>query len=987
MRYPFTRAFLPMSAFCFIIALLQGCGKDNPGLTPPPDDRYTGYFKITAPSSSGTESLDIDSVSEIVWTTGSATTAQYVDIHLYLGDSLVSRIAANHRAAAGRYGPLSFGKGLIGSGARYRIKISGVTPDTAQQDFGPYFSITSKYTGSIAFTSPKAGAVFALDSALSLSWSHSGEVGASLFAELYKAGSMASPIAEGLPDSGTYTWPLKSTALGSGSDYRIKITSYQDPSVFSFSPAFQITSRFSGSIAVASPKAGDVFAAGKAPSLPISWSIAGSPGTEFALYLYRDTALVRLIADRMDASRSPYSWSGFADMEASESYRIKVVSQSDPSLSAYSGTFAIQGRPGDAFEPDGNRLTAKPIQAGSPQARTLTRNDTDWVRLDSEPGKAYRAVIKSTVTTNAFLCDSNGNPLGAVHRANDLSIPIDPAYAGRYYLLFVHGSSESEYTINLLEFDTGPLRVPPEFISPDSASNWVAGSRYNIKWVPDTVLYGSLSNWTGFSLYRDSSLAQDIARESNSGSIRWSIPEALPTSDRYRIRIANYNNPLVYSYGPYFAIKGMEPDAYEPDDSRSQAISMADSTTLRRNLTYLDTDWVQIDAQPGRHHLASIVSTTLLAASGFDTDGRNFSNTGRQLGHQVRFQPKTAGKLFLRLADTGSAMDLGRKYSLFLRSFDSSKSDFPLDFGFDTAAHFKGTAKINWTADTGYYGNRMKARLYLDTSEVRIKGSGYPYIVANSGSYSWTVPAGLISSSRYRLRFQSYDVPGISTYSPYFHIDGMDPDGFEPDSAMSLAKAIAADGSIHYRNLTYSDTDWIAFNAVAGKQYLVSFNLMPQLSFNLVDSGGKAGAPKSGTLLFVAGDSKPHYLRAQANTINDVGAYSVAVYSGDTAQGFPVKFSAPDIDTAWSAGSTHTLMWTPDGALFGSAVALSVWQGSKEVRKITPANQSVPNTGSYSWAIPADLPPGSQYQVRMESTTLITRVFGYSRPFAIGSAP
>jgi hypothetical protein len=988
MSSPVTWTFKAMGAFFISLAILQGCDSNKRNVTSPPDDRFLGYFDSIAPPSMGSGPLDIDSTYEIVWTKGSATTAPYVNIYLYQGDSLISRIAADHPTATGQYKPLTFEKGVVGSGLNYRIKIVGALPDTAQHDFGKYFSLTSKYTGAITLSSPKAGAVVTLDSSLLISWSHSGDVGTSLSAELYKGGTKVSLIAKDLRDGGNYTWPRVSTPLGSGSDYRIKITSYQDPAIFAFGPQFQIKTRYNGSITVTSPKSGDSFIKAKVGSIPVAWSIEGTPGTEFALYLYSDTTQVRLINDRVDASKLSYSWSDFTATEISKTYRLKILSKNDPSIFSFSGSFTFLGMPGDAFEPDGSRGSAKPIGVNSPQSRSLAKGDTDWVQIDAKPGKAYSAKIKATGTTYVFLCDSNGNRIGERHRGEDFSIPIDPLYVGRYFLRIDYNDVfEAEYTTTLIDYDTSMLRAPPEFISPDSASVWITGSRYNIKWVPDTALYGSPGSMASFSLYRESRLTQSIGRAANSGTLRWTPPDGLPTSDRYRIRIGNYYNPLVYSFGPYFTIKGMEPDAYEPDDSKANAKAMADSEIQRRTLSYLDTDWVQIDSRPGQNLLATVVSGIPFAVAGYDSDGKPLPSSGRSQGHQLDLKPNALGKYLLCIStDTSAYPALQRKYSLFLRSYDSTRTDFPLKFGFDSSIHFKGASNITWVPDTGYYGGNMRFRLYKDTSEVKIKDSNYPYSASNSGTYSWSVPNGLISSSRYRLRAESDDVSRISTYSPYFHIDGMQHDEYEPDNTQATSKTIATDGAIQHRNLTYSDTDWIAIDAVAGKNYLVSFNLMSQLNFRLIDSRGVEGPQNSGSMMFVATESKRYFLRAQANALKDAGEYSLFVYSGDTAQGFPIRFSAPDTNTSWVAGSTQSLVWTPDEALYGARVILSVYQGSKEVLKITPVSQTAPNSGTYSWVIPAGLVPGNNYQIRMDGVLGI-KVFGFSRPFSIGAGP
>ena len=70
---------------------------------------------------------------------------------------------------------------------------------------------------------------------------------------------------------------------------------------------------------------------------------------------------------------------------------------------------------------------------------------------------------------------------------------------------------------------------------------------------------------------------------------------------------------------------------------------------------------------------------------------------------------------------------------------------------------------------------------------------------------------------------------------------------------------------------------------------------------------------------------------------------------------------------SWARGRTVTLRWSSAGAI-GPAVALQLLRrtpyGAWTARTISPA---VPDTGSWSWKIPAFLVPGARYRVRVVS--------------------
>jgi len=71
--------------------------------------------------------------------------------------------------------------------------------------------------------------------------------------ELYRDSTRAYTISSSYSNSGSYTWSNVSNSIGSGTRYRIKVSSYYDGAVYAFSDYFTISSRYSGTITVSSP--------------------------------------------------------------------------------------------------------------------------------------------------------------------------------------------------------------------------------------------------------------------------------------------------------------------------------------------------------------------------------------------------------------------------------------------------------------------------------------------------------------------------------------------------------------------------------------------------------------------------------------------------------------------------------------------------------------------------------------------------------------
>ena len=93
-----------------------------------------------------------------------------------------------------------------------------------------------------------------------------------------------------------------------------------------------------------------------------------------------------------------------------------------------------------------------------------------------------------------------------------------------------------------------------------------------------------------------------------------------------------------------------------------------------------------------------------------------------------------------------------------------------------------------------------------------------------------------------------------------------------------------------------------------------------------------------------------------------------------------MKFTAPDTNTTWSAGSAYTATWSPDSAVFGSYVTLGLYLDNLFLASLASSTQ---NTGSIQVTLPQGLATGKNYRIRMTSGTNAL-VYGSSRYFSIG---
>lgn len=973
----------PACTFAVFVAALfalftQGCKlTEGDGNGDPNAPVFHGYFTVSFPTFYSR--LNLDSIYQVLWSPSDSVADDEVNIALYRDGKFLAPLTSATLNNGNYSWSLPFTRSnsgyKVGSGSSYRLKFTSVS-DTSKWDFSQAFSIYSRYTGILSMTAPAANAEAKIDSSLAIRWQATGDIGSSVGIQLYKDTVLVATVASYAANSGYYQWSRVTTPLGSGNDYHIRVFSAYDPSIASVSPAFRISSGYLGGFEVTFPRAGDTIVAGQYSK--VTWKVAGNPGSSFSVMLYRDSTLVSYIS--YEVSGDSVTLYGNAGLATSSRYRIKIVSVSDPGIFSYSGFFTVKGTDPDDYENDDSLKLAKPIATnGQPQQRTLTYLDQDWIRVNAAAGKRYLLGFRSNTSLSATLYDSTGSSLSGSQSGTQFQVFLNPTYVGPYYVRVTGGSSA--YTLAANEYDSTQSSFAVSFTSPDAKTTWAAGSSYTINWSPDTLFYGALVT---LALYNDTVFTQSIGSYlSNSGSYSWSIPSGIYTSSKYRIRIVSYYNSQVYAYSPYFTISGATPDSYESDNSKSDAkVLAAGGAAQARNLTSGDVDWIRIDAVKGKSYLASFKSDYSQYAYLQDSNGTQVSY---QYGTQfsVSLAPTYTGAYYLRVVPSSGYGN----YTVSLISYDASQDGLPVKFTApDSAATWASGSyyTITWSPDVSLFGSYVNLALYLDSGLVQSITSS----ASNSGSYSWSVPAGLVSSNRYHIRISNYSSATIYGYGPRFTISGITPDAYEPDNVKGDAKDIATNGAVQQRNVTTADSDWVKFTGVAGKSYLVNVSsAATSLYLYVQDSAGASVGYQSGTkfsLVVTPARTGTYYARVQPSY--STGAYSLSVIAYDAGSaGLPAKFIAPDSSTTWAAGSSYSVTWTPDTLLFGNYVSLSLYQDTVFLQSLAT---SVSNTtAGYSVSVPGGLASGRNYRVRLTNYNN-SEIYGSSRPFTIsGQAP
>jgi hypothetical protein len=466
-------------------------------------------------------------VNTVYWTsTGSQ--GSYVSLALFDSARLVSTITASTLWLSGSYPwtiPASTATG------KYRIKIVN-SSDTTEYGYSAAFTITH-VPSTLTITTPNTATLWNSGSTNSILWTYTGSPGPFVNLTLYDSVSLPLAISLGVYlTSQSYAWAIPS-GLGTG-NYRIRIASAADTSVYNMSSSFRIIN-IPSTFSITSPAKGTTWTGGAA--WPIYWSSSGNVGTYARIDLYDDTAYSQTIAASTSVIGQSFLWFIPTALVGDAKYRIRISSISNPAAYGLSDYFTV-------------------VQAPTQFAIENPASEMSW-----KSGLSYQ--VSWSVT---------GLPVSDIklelYDSTDFvgTVVSRTAVSMGYYLWTIPSTLTSgpQYRIRIADADRDAVfaysgyftisAVPSIIVvtEPSSSSMWKAGSLQSIAWTDNGNVPSSfVSIWLFDSL-------QTGALQSNSyiataGGCPWTVP-AGETPGRYRIQVVSTADPTIYGYSDYFYI-------------------------------------------------------------------------------------------------------------------------------------------------------------------------------------------------------------------------------------------------------------------------------------------------------------------------------------------------------------------------------------------------------------------------------------------------
>ena len=273
------------------------------------------------------------------------------------------------------------------------------------------------------------------------------------------------------------------------------------------------------------------------------------------------------------------------------------------------------------------------------------------------------------------------------------------------------------------------------------------------------------------------------------------------------------------------------------------------------------------------------------------------------------------------------------------------------------------TNAITWTSDVT---TNLRIVLLKNGAQIAVIAGAIP----NTGSFNWAIPAAIISGSDYTVKISSCLAPSVFDVSDAnFTISG---------GSGSTITVVTPNGG---ESWTAGTTNTIAWTSDVTGNVRISL-LKNGVQYSLI----AASAPNTGSFnwliparLLAGADYKVKVSSAVYPLISDMSDANFTVSAGII--GTFVNVTSPNGGETLTAGTASTITWTSDVTGYLRILLL------KNGLQYAVIAGALPNTGSYSWMIPATMVNGTDYTVKISSciNPLISDVSDASFTIAGGS--
>lgn len=408
------------------------------------------------------------------------------------------------------------------------VEISSVSLPTILDKSDAFFTTVAgePINGTISVLSPNGGESLLRRSTFPITWSSTGNIGATVKIYL-RRGTTGAVIVSSTPNDGSYDWPIPTYPVGTG--YSIEISAVLAPTIIDASDtSFSLTDTPppSGAITVVAPNGGESYLQGGI--VPVTWTTTGTSGNTVQIIVHSGSQHFTVATSTENDGR--FDWSVPTAQLPSTDYLIEVRSLTDPSMGDNSdATFTIASPPPAATitvtAPNGGESYVQ--GATVPISWTSTGDAGSDVEILAHGAGQSFTVAASTENDGTFdwIVPAN-QPTGTnyVMEVRSLSAPT------------VADSSNAAFTIASL-----PPAASITVLSPNGGESLVRGSTVEIRWSSTGNVGASIK-----IVARKGTTSSTLAGATpNDGSYTWKLPATYPLGPGMTLEISSVAMPNI----------------------------------------------------------------------------------------------------------------------------------------------------------------------------------------------------------------------------------------------------------------------------------------------------------------------------------------------------------------------------------------------------------------------------------------------------------
>ena len=749
-------------------------------------------------------------------------------------------------------------------------------------------------SSTLTVTAPNGGENWLAGTSRNITWTSSGTITNVQIEYSTNAGVNYTVVTSNAPNTGSYTWTVPNTPTASA---RVRISDASNFStVDNSNTLFTITAAALPTVTVTAPNGGEQWTIGTVRN--ITWISTGTLANVKIEYSINSGGAYSVVTANAPNTGS-YAWTVPNSATASARIRISNPLNATGTQDVSNSLFTIVA----AAVPT---ITVTSPNGGEQLNAGFTKNVT-WTSIGSianvkieysvNSGVVYSLVTSSTPNTGSYLW----------------SIPNTPTASARIKISDVANETATKDISNANFTILAPATPTITLTTPNGGENWSIGSTKLITWTNT----GSISNVTlEYSINSGVNYIPITSSTLNTGSYLWTVPNAPSASSR--VRVSDASNSTVNDIGnANFTIYNATIPTLtitSPNGGESWVVGTS------RTISWLTTGTlanVKIEYSINSGATYSVITASIPNTGSFVWTVPNALTSSAR----IRVSDATGLTTASDISDANFSLVPATLPAITVTSPNGGESWV-----------IGSSSNIMWTSTGSIANVRIEYSINGGLTYSLITTS-----TSNTGSYLWTVPNAANTSARIKVSDASKSATFDVSNANFSIVNGAIP-------TITITSPNGGEewtlGSI--RTITWATTNVPAFNTVI-IEYSASGASGPYIPISTF-------AQNTGSYQWVIPTTLTSVARIRVTTVvNEVTASDISNANFSITPALSLTLTSPNGFENWTVNSTRMITWTSTGSISNVKIEYS----TNENLNFIVVSQSTPNTGSYSWVVPA----------------------------------